>query len=215
MRLWLELTANSHGYHVSMVDMTHPPSPGVDKHPSLALVASAGELPGSRLFDDLGTPDATAKWLIGQGLAGADSVLYDTCQGRLASLRTAVREVFVARIQQTSPSSNSLQALNDALTNAPGALRLRYDPVAGFARSTEHPATQVVEYAMAVIAEDAAKLLTGQDAASLAECEADSCDRIFIRTHARRQWCSNRCGDRMRAARAQSRKREQRVEAVL
>ncbi|WP_309816129.1 CGNR zinc finger domain-containing protein [Pseudarthrobacter sulfonivorans] len=33
-------------------------------------------------------------------------------------------------------------------------------------------------------------------------CEAESCGRFFLRTHARRQWSSTRCGDRVRAARA-------------
>jgi len=40
---------------------------------------------------------------------------------------------------------------------------------------------------------------------------ADFCQRFFLRTHARRQWCSTRCGDRVRAARAYARKRATRT----
>lgn len=69
----------------------------------------------------------------------------------------------LARIEGAAPSQDSLRVLNDALTSAPGVLRLHF--------------------------------------------KADSCDRIFLRTHARRQWCSTRCGHRMRAARAYARKR--------
>jgi predicted RNA-binding Zn ribbon-like protein len=32
-------------------------------------------------------------------------------------------------------------------------------------------------------------------------CEAHGCARIFFRTHGRRRWCSNTCGDRVRVAR--------------
>ena len=42
----------------------------------------------------------------------------------------------------------------------------------------------------------------------VAQCEATSCDRFLLRTHARRCWCSTRCGDRVRAARAYARKLE-------
>ena len=80
-------------------------------------------------------------------------------------------------------------------------------PFLAAVRTVEHPATRAVEHAMATIAEDAAALLTGDEAPLLAECAADSCGRFFLRTHARRQWCSTRCGDRVRAARAYARKR--------
>jgi predicted RNA-binding Zn ribbon-like protein len=190
-----------------MMDALHDAPPGIDEHPSLALVDSAGLLPGGKEFDELATPASTMSWLRSRDLIAGDAELYDYCRNRLAGLRSVVRELVVARIGGVEPSAGAVRALNDALTSAPSVLRLRFDTASGFSRTAEHPATQVVEHAMALIAEDAASLLTGEDAAKLALCGADSCDRVFLRTHARRQWCSTRCGDRMRAARAYARKR--------
>ena len=61
---------------------------------------------------------------------------------------------------------------------------------------------------MAQLADDAAALLTGPEAGLLVHCEASSCNRFLLRTHARRQWCSTRCGDRVRAARSYARRAE-------
>ena len=120
----------------------------------------------------------------------------------------SIRDLLTSHIHKSSPRAESVQAVNDALTSAPGALRLHFDESNGYTRIPEHPATQAVEYAMALIAEDTATLLSGEPADSLAICDAPSCDRLFLRTHARRQWCSTRCGDRVRAARAYSRRRD-------
>ena len=62
---------------------------------------------------------------------------------------------------------------------------------------------------ISVIAEDAAVLLAGADAHLLAQCEAELCSRFLLKTHGRRQRCSTRCGDRVRAARSYARKRTQ------
>lgn len=190
-----------------MEEATLGTAPGIDEHPSLALVDSAGILPGDKQFDELATPTATTSWLLSRNLVADGAVLHDHCRNRLAELRAAVRELMESRIAGTAPSGRSVQVLNDALTSAPGVLRLHFSAASGFVRAAEHPATQVVEHAMALIAEDAATLLTGEEAPMVALCEADSCDRIYLRTHARRQWCSTRCGDRMRAARAYARRR--------
>ncbi|MET3172454.1 UNVERIFIED_ORG: putative RNA-binding Zn ribbon-like protein [Arthrobacter sp. UYCu721] len=180
--------------------------PGAE-HPSLALVNSASELPGGKRYDELDGPDDAAAWLIAHDLIAPDTVLHEHCRGRLAALRSDLRDLFTAHITGDVPTTAALHALNRALTSASGALLLRFDPAAGFTRSADHPVTQVVEHVMAVIADDAASLLSGDQASLLASCEADSCQRFFLRTHARRQWCSTRCGDRVRAARAYSRKR--------
>src|SRR5690625_5215089 len=190
-----------------MEEMTCVSAPGVAEHPSLVLVGSAGRLPGGKGFDELATPESSTAWLLSRDLVADGARLYDHCRDRLSGLRDAVRDLLVARIEGVAPSAGAVGVLNEALTSAPGVLRLHFDPATGFARTAEHPATQVVEHVMALIAEDAASLLTGEEASMLAVCEADSCDRIFLRTHARRQWCSTRCGDRMRAARAYARKR--------
>ncbi|MFF1254378.1 CGNR zinc finger domain-containing protein [Pseudarthrobacter sp. NPDC058329] len=191
----------------TMKDASLTAAPGAEEHPSLALVNSANELPGGRRCDELDGPDDAAAWLIAHDLIGPETVLQEHCRGRLASLRADLRDLFTAHATGDVPTAAAVQALNRALTCAPGALLLQFDPAAGFTRSAKHPVTQVVEHVMAVLAEDAASLLSGDQASVLASCEADGCQRFFLRTHARRQWCSTRCGDRVRAARAYARKR--------
>ena len=102
-----------------------------------------------------------------------------------------------------------LDGINAALAAAPNTSLLHYAPGEGFFRSLEHPATRLIEHAMSVIAEDAAALLAGHEAHLLAQCEAKPCSRFLLKTHGRRQWCSTRCGDRVRAARSYARKRTQ------
>jgi predicted RNA-binding Zn ribbon-like protein len=182
-------------------------APGAQEHPSLALVNSAGGVAVGKDYDEMSTPEAAVAWLMARDLVGPDAVLYEHCQGRLVALRADLRDLFTAHTTGDVPTTSAVHALNSALTCVPGALLLRFDPQEGFTRRADHPVTQVVEHVMAVIADDAASLLSGDQASQLASCEADSCQRFFVRTHARRQWCSTRCGDRVRAARAYSRKR--------
>lgn len=190
-----------------MSDIPPATAPGAEEHPCLALVNSASHLPGGKRYDELDSPPAATAWLMARDLIASESVLQEQCRGRLAALRADLRDLFTAHTTGDVPTAAAVHAINTALTCAPGALLLQFDPAAGFTRSAAHPVTQVVEHAMAVIADDAASLLSGDQASLLASCEADSCERFFLRTHARRQWCSTRCGDRVRAARAYARKR--------
>lgn len=191
----------------NMSDTLSAAVPGAGEHPCLALVNSASEVPGGKRYDELGSPEAATAWLMARDLIASDSVLEDYCRGRLAALRADLRDLFTAHTTGDVPTTAAVNAINRALTCAPGVLLLQFDPESGFTRSANHPVTQVVEHVMAVIADDAASLLSGDQASLLASCEADGCQRFFLRTHARRQWCSTRCGDRVRAARAYSRKR--------
>ncbi|MFD4563674.1 CGNR zinc finger domain-containing protein [Streptomyces sp. NPDC058467] len=52
------------------------------------------------------------------------------------------------------------------------------------------------------LADDATELLTGPESPQLAPCAAAGCTRLFLRSHAARRWCTTKCGNRVRAARA-------------
>lgn len=95
--------------------------------------------------------------------------------------------------------------MNDALPRAPAAALLRWEPGRGMYRAASHPTTQLVDHALAVLAANAADLLTGPDAGRLSACGSSPCNRHLLR-HGRRHWCSTRCGDRARAARAYARR---------
>lgn len=183
-----------------------PPAPGADEHVSLALLNSAAPLPGGHRVDELGTPEEATDWLISHGLVPAGTALLAYCQNQLAGLRNDLRLLFAAQVQGEAPPQRALDGVNRALAQVPSAPLLHHEPDGGFRRTPAHPVTQLVEHAMAQIAEDAATLLTGDDASRIARCEASPCDRFLLRTHARRQWCSTRCGDRVRAARAYARR---------
>lgn len=183
------------------------PLPPAPEHISLALADSAVTLPGGRTADELDSPAAATAWLVARGLVPESTALLEYCQSRLTGLRGELRALLEAQVEGVEPDPLLLERLNRTLLRVPSAHLLRYDREHGLHRAPGHPVTQLVEHAMAQIVEDAAALLTGADAAAVARCAAPPCDRFLLRTHARRHWCSTRCGDRVRAARAYERRR--------
>ncbi|MEU6664785.1 ABATE domain-containing protein [Streptomyces sp. NPDC046727] len=182
-----------------------PPAPGAEQHPALDLANAAITLPGGQSADLLDTPAAAQRWLVDRGLAPAGAELRETCASRLRALRDPVRALLAARIDGAPAPPAALAALNDALTLAPAASLLHWSPDRGLYRAAAHPTTQIVEHALAALAADAADLLTGPDAERLTACGSPPCNRYLLR-HGRRHWCSTRCGDRARAARAYARR---------
>lgn len=183
-----------------------PPAPGADEHVALDFADSAIALPGGQYLDLLGDPEGAGRWLADRELAPENAGLRAVCAAQLRALREQVRALLAARIEGHPAPRGALQAVNDAMTRVPSASLLRWDDGRGFHRAPEHPTTQILEHALAVLAADAADLLTGSDADRLAACGSPPCNRLLLRTHGRRQWCSTRCGDRVRAARAYARR---------
>ncbi|MGW3206603.1 CGNR zinc finger domain-containing protein [Streptomyces sp. NPDC001135] len=183
----------------------YPPAPGAEQYPALDLANSAVTLPGGQRVDLLGTPAAAQDWLAHHGLAPADADLRETCASRLRSLRERIRTLLAAHVEGRPAPADALDAVNEALTLAPAASLLHWSAERGLYRSAAHPATQIVEHALAALAADAAGLLTGPDADRLTACGSVPCNRYLLR-HGRRHWCSTRCGDRARAARAYARR---------
>lgn len=185
-----------------------PAVPGAAEHPSLALISTLFAVPGNDAVELLDGPIATTAWLVDHGLVPDDTRLQDYCHAKLTTLRSQLRHLFDAHLAGQTPDAQVLAEVNAAVRMLPQTLTLVHEPGRGFARVTGHPVTQLVEHAMARIADDAAALLAGEEAGSLEQCGAPSCDRVFLRTHARRHWCSTRCGDRVRAARAYAKKKQ-------
>ncbi|MGC5011666.1 CGNR zinc finger domain-containing protein [Streptosporangium sp. DT93] len=182
-----------------------PPAPGAERHLALDLANTALSLPGGRSTDLLATPAAVGHWLAERELAPAEAGLGETCAAQVRSLREQVRALLAAVTGGLPAPAGALDAVNDALTRAPAASLLRWDPARGLYRAAAHPLTQIAEHALAVLAADAADLLTGPDAARLTACGSTPCTRYLLR-YGRRHWCSTRCGDRARAARAYARR---------
>lgn len=191
-----------------MTKVPLPPAPGTDEHSCLALANSIVTLPGGQRVDELNSPENATAWLVAYELVPVGTGLLAYCQLRLTDLRESLRRVLASHTEGLAPNSGALEGINRALVAVPSAASLQYDPDKGLLRVPSHPVTQLVDHAMAQIAEDAAALLTGPDAPRIAQCAAAPCDRFMVRTHARRQWCSERCGARQRANRAYARKQE-------
>ncbi|MGC0384283.1 CGNR zinc finger domain-containing protein [Streptomyces sp. SAI-129] len=182
-----------------------PSAPGADQHPSLALVNSAVALPGGHFVDQLGTPAGADQWLTQQGLTPVDAGMLDMCAAQLRSLREQVRALFASRVAGLPALPAAVDAINDTLTRVPTAPLLAWDDKSGPYRATPHPTSELVDHALAALAADAADLLTGPDAERITACASAPCNRYLLR-HGRRHWCSTRCGDRARAARAYARR---------
>lgn len=183
-----------------------PPAPGADRYPCLDFADTAATLPAGQSYDLLADPESAMRWLASRDLTTPDVKLYEVCAQRMRTLRGHVRALFAARVDATTPPEESLHAVNEALTAVPTAPLLAWDGARGPRRVQAHPTDRAVNHALATLAADAADLLTGPDAGILAACGSAPCDRFLLRTHGRRHWCSTRCGDRARAARAYARR---------
>jgi predicted RNA-binding Zn ribbon-like protein len=179
-----------------------PRAPGEDDHLALALVNSRRNARRGAV-DDIADATAVRRWL-----AERASVSVRVNAGavqRVADVRTAARELLAAAIERRPPREDAVTALNRAATAAPGAHAL---VTKGRDVATEWRSLggDTLDRILAAIAVDAMELAT-QRRTDLAACEAPDCIRLLVRDHARRRWCSDRCGERVRAARYYARHR--------
>ena len=206
-----------------------PAVPGEDVSIALALVNTRLHGPdGPR--DLLAEPADVRAWLAGHGLVpevgqGGDGPDGDGWSDRrldgdgrsdggwgdrLRELRESIRTLLAARIDDSVPDVADLAAVNAALAAAPCVTSVAWDEGGPRVGQRRTPRTNdPLAPALAALAADAGDLLAGPHAPQLARCSAHRCIRMFIRTHAARQVCSTRCGDRVRAARHYAKRREQ------
>jgi predicted RNA-binding Zn ribbon-like protein len=180
-------------------------APGEAARPALALVNSRRNDGGVEL-DDMATPAHLRAWLRERGLARGARV-DAAALAAVRELRGAVRELLEARIELRAPDQAAVGIVNAAAAAAPSARRLIWAD-AGSPREERHHLTAGLPLACALLAADAIDLVTGPDHADLLACGAPGCVRLLLRDHPRRQWCSTRCGDRVRARRYYARHRD-------
>jgi predicted RNA-binding Zn ribbon-like protein len=122
-------------------------------------------------------------------------------RGELVALRDAVRPALQAALDGAPHDADALAALNRAAARAP------LSPVAVWQRdgdptaAVDHHGASRADVVLAALAADAIALLTGPDRARLGGCHAPGCVLMFLKSHPRREWCSNACGNRARQAR--------------
>jgi predicted RNA-binding Zn ribbon-like protein len=187
--------------------MSSVPAPGEAARPALALVNSHRNDPEGPV-DDLATPSDAGAWLAGQGLVERPARVNQAALGALRELRGAVRELLEARIAGRAPSRSAVEIVNAAAASAPTACRLTWTDPGAPRLERHHPGAGALPLARALLAADAIDLVTGPAHADLLACSAPGCVRLLLRDHARRRWCSVRCGDRVRASRYYHRHRD-------
>ena len=160
------------------------------------------------IHDDLNSPAALCDWLT--VVTVADQVaLGDPGTDELAAargLRDALRRLAAFCTDDPRAHARSamhsleeaVDAVNTAVTLRPQAVLAVRD---GVLRREQRADSSPVRAALAELAYEAVELLTGPGATTLRACQAPGCVLYFVKTHPRRQWCSEACGNRARAAR--------------
>jgi predicted RNA-binding Zn ribbon-like protein len=160
------------------------------------------------VHDDLTTPAALRDWLVAVHDRDADA-LEDPRPDELAEaklLRDSLRRLAAFCTDDRRPAAQSpvrsvddaVAAVNRAATHRPHAQLV----MQGGRLHRDRPApTSPTPAALAELAHDSIDMLTGLSATKLRACHAPGCVRYFVRSHPRREWCCEACGNRARAAR--------------
>jgi predicted RNA-binding Zn ribbon-like protein len=123
---------------------------------------------------------------------------------RARTLRDAIRAVAEATASGHPPRPADIETINAQVRAAPswrelrGRRRLRAD--------TESQGPAIIK-ALAEIAQAAVDLFA---TAEVRACQAPHCVLFFVKDNSRREWCSDNCGNRARAARHYARTRARR-----
>jgi predicted RNA-binding Zn ribbon-like protein len=197
------------------------PAPGEDVSSALALV-NTRLVHADRPVDLIADAGQAGAWLAARGLIPAGRAVTGTEATALRTLRESIRGLLAARAASGEPAAGDVGLLNATLAAAPPIPALAWDesgphraeggyatpsgtgevprgPQSLGAGRLTSPGLAIVAFAR--LADDALALLTASGGGEAAPCGAHGCIRWFLRTHAARQWCSTRCGDRVRAAR--------------
>lgn len=119
------------------------------------------------------------------------------------ALRAALDALLRARAGAHPPALAAVTTLNRALAADSVAPQLEWNR--NGPRQRRPPGATARRACLGVLARDALALLTGPQAARLRECAHPACCLLFVARSARRQWCSDRCGNRARVQRHHAR----------
>ncbi len=157
------------------------------------------------IHDDLTTTAQVRGWLITSG--DADPAL--TCTPaeleRARLLRDALRRLAAHRTDDARRAARSpltdldeaIAAVNELAADTPPTLLAVRDGQL----TLDDTAAPTATTALAAIATEAIALFTDPNAPHLHACHAPRCVRYYTAAHSRREWCSQACGNRVRAAR--------------
>jgi predicted RNA-binding Zn ribbon-like protein len=173
------------------------------------------------VHDDVTTPSALHDWLVAVDRQYAADAIGEPRPDELAEaklLRDSLRRLAAFCTDDRRPAAQSpvdsvddaLAAVNRAVTHLPHAQLVIRD---GRLHRDRTAPTSPTRVAMAELAQESIDVLTGPGASNLRACQAPRCVLYFVRSHPRREWCSEICGNRARAARHYRRMRAARYES--
>lgn len=166
------------------------------------------------VHDSLGSLGDARRWItlvsprLDTPARGNAAPLDDDGLRRLRDLRDAVRRVAAERTgdpreQARSPRADlgtAVQTINDSARLAQIRPMLELTEAGGIVERAETSGGSDA-LLVSAIANEAIELFGPWDDLDLRACLAPGCVLYFIKDHPRREWCSNGCGNRARAAR--------------
>jgi predicted RNA-binding Zn ribbon-like protein len=125
--------------------------------------------------------------------------------GALRALRDALRHLAAEATGDPRPAATAPELARGEAIATLNALAQAWPELVWPAdgqpsRAYRGPGT-AVDLAVQLIAHQAVDLFTGADRDRLRPCLAPNCPLFFVKNHARREWCSPACGNRVRVAR--------------
>ncbi len=179
-----------------------------DSHTALAFVNTRKDRPVG-LVETLGDPAAASAWLAHELGYAQTHPLGNAEYERLVVLRDSAQRLLRARLAGSPPAPDDLLLLNQTNAAAPRCDQLDEDwrTSLRFDGSRSADPCDLTELLAALA--NATISLAADSSANLAECGAEDCVVLFLRTDPRQRWHSERCGNRMRAARSYARHKSQ------
>lgn len=158
------------------------------------------------IHDDLGFPLDLHDWLAAVISDYKIEAVTGEEHARARQLRDSLRKLaaFITedtRLAAASPIQDVAEAIrqvNDAAADLP---REKLIHLNGKLVRAEDSHASPTSAGLATIADEAIGLFTEPKASQLRACQAPGCVLYYFKTHARREWCSEACGNRVRAAR--------------
>ena len=172
------------------------------------------------VHDDLTTPAALHHWLVAVDQRYAADAVEHPCPDELAEaklLRDSLRRLAAFLTDDARPAAQSpVESVDDgvAAVNRAAAHLPQTELVlqGGLLRRDRPASASPTRVALAELAHDSIDMLTGPSGKKLVACHAPRCLLYFVRSQPRREWCSETCGNRARAARHYQRIRAARNE---
>ena len=158
---------------------------------------------GGRIEDELVSEEACTAWVAAvTDLVPIEAASASVDAAQLRRLRGDVRAVLAAALAGVPLPPDAVNALNEAAARAPVSAAIDAE---GVVAHVHHGSP--AEVLVAAIAANAIELTAGPERERLHACGAPGCVLMFVKQHARREWCSPACGNRARQARHYARTR--------